>query len=93
MAMHDIGTYVVHHRSEDWRDAAACVGRARDVNFFPERGESVRGAKAVCAACPVREPCLDFALRINVSEGVWGGLAGHERRVLRRRLARARVTL
>jgi WhiB family redox-sensing transcriptional regulator len=69
----------------DWRRDAACAG-IRAINFFPERGESAAGAKAICAMCPVRPPCLEFALRINVSAGIWGGLSGRERR----QLARAR---
>ena len=30
--------------------------------FFPEKGGSVREAKRVCAACPVRAQCLEHAL-------------------------------
>jgi WhiB family redox-sensing transcriptional regulator len=69
----------------DWRDSAACIGLVQEVEFFPERGDSVRAAKAVCAACRVRERCLEFALRERVSCGIWGGLTGRERRQLRRR--------
>ena len=38
----------------DWQENAACLHHAGRVDFFPARGESVRDAKAVCAACPVR---------------------------------------
>jgi WhiB family redox-sensing transcriptional regulator len=70
----------------DWRHAAECVRRADGANFFPERGESAVGAKAICSECPVRQPCLEFALRTNISCGIWGGLSGRERRaVLRQR--------
>ena len=67
----------------DWQQDAACVHH-REVDFFPARGESVRDAKAVCACCPVRMQCLDFALRLKVAHGVWGGLSERERRSLRR---------
>jgi WhiB family redox-sensing transcriptional regulator len=67
-----------------WQRFAECVRHAGSVDFFPARGESVRDAKAVCAVCPVREECLDFALRMKVAHGVWGGLSERERRSVRR---------
>ena len=67
-----------------WQQFAECANHAGSVDFFPARGESVRDAKAVCARCPVREECLDFALRLKVAHGVWGGLSERERRTLRR---------
>jgi len=39
-------------------------------------------AKAVCARCPVRAKCLNWALSMNVS-GVWGGSSEYERRRMR----------
>jgi len=67
-----------------WQQFAECVHSAGQVDFFPARGESVRDAKAVCARCPVREECLEFALRMKVAHGIWGGLSERERRTLRR---------
>jgi WhiB family transcriptional regulator, redox-sensing transcriptional regulator len=72
-----------------WQHDAACLDYAGEVDFFPARGESVRDAKAVCAACRVREECLEFALRTKVAHGVWGGLSERERRRLRRERHRA----
>lgn len=69
---------------EDWQDDASC----RDVDpgiFFPERGQSTREAKRVCAGCPVRIECLTFALTNNERFGVWGGLSDTERRKVRRK--------
>ncbi len=40
-------------------------------------------------ACPVREPCLDYALRHGITHGIWGGLAERDRRALRSRRAGA----
>jgi WhiB family redox-sensing transcriptional regulator len=74
-----------------WRRDAACAAAARSggmsVNdWFPERGDcvAVRRALAVCAECPVRVRCLEFALREGhlQAEGVWGGTTGRERRRL-----------
>lgn len=58
--------------------------------FFPpatterkhDRIERERRAKAICAQCSVREPCLAYALRIREPHGVWGGLTESERRPL-----------
>jgi WhiB family redox-sensing transcriptional regulator len=65
-----------------WRDRAACRGADPDL-FFPERGESADPARQVCARCPVRQPCLAYALDNGITHGVWGGLTERERRVLR----------
>jgi WhiB family redox-sensing transcriptional regulator len=70
--------------SPDWRDDALCVSYAGEVDFFPARGESTHAAKAVCAACPVRKECLEYALHADIHCGVWGGLSELERRQMRR---------
>ena len=67
-----------------WRDEAACRGLDTDV-FFPLTEEEAAEAKAVCAACPVRELCLEYALVTWQDDGVWGGLTETERRRMRRR--------
>ena len=65
-----------------WRELAACRGAGLDL-FFPERGESAEPARRVCAACPVRQPCLDYAISNRITHGIWGGLTERERRALR----------
>ena len=67
-----------------WRELAACRGADLDL-FFPGRGESAEPARQVCARCPVREPCLDYALSHGIVHGIWGGLAERDRRALRSR--------
>ena len=67
-----------------WRQEAACRDLDTDL-FFPVTEEEAGPAKAVCATCPVREACLEFALLTRQDDGVWGGLDGAERRRLRRR--------
>lgn len=67
-----------------WQQFAECAQYAGEVDFFPARGESLRDAKAVCTVCPVKNECLEFALRLKVAHGVWGGLSERERRSLRR---------
>ena len=71
-----------------WRELAACRGIDLEV-FFPERGESAEPARQVCAACPVRRPCLDYAIINRITHGIWGGLTERERRALRSGWVRA----
>jgi WhiB family transcriptional regulator, redox-sensing transcriptional regulator len=70
--------------SWSWRGRAACRTADPDL-FFPERGESAEPARRICASCPVREPCLDYAIGNGVTHGIWGGLAERDRRALRAR--------
>jgi len=46
--------------------------------------EEIQQAKAVCASCPVRQPCLAFALDTHQGYGIWGGYDEDERRVMLR---------
>ena len=65
------------------------TSRGADLNlFFPGRGESAEPAREVCALCPVRQPCLDYAISNRIVYGVWGGLTERERRALRSRSVR-----
>jgi WhiB family redox-sensing transcriptional regulator len=79
---------------ENWHAEAACRGMDPNI-FHPARGEDVAGPKAVCAECPVKDPCLDYAIVTPGCSGVWGGLSQDEReriarstRVCRRCLTR-----
>jgi WhiB family redox-sensing transcriptional regulator len=77
--------------TDDWRVHSAC----RDTDpalFFPVGTtgpalEQIASAKAVCDACDVKEPCLEFAVGTNQDSGVWGGTSEEERRQIRRSLA------
>jgi hypothetical protein len=40
-------------------------------------------AKAICAGCPIRIGCLEFALEVKEEHGIWGGLTPKERRGMR----------
>ena len=74
---------------ELWQQRAACKG-PQAVIFFPpshferkdEKEEREAQAKSICATCPVRRPCLDYALRIREPHGIWGGLNELERKQL-----------
>jgi WhiB family redox-sensing transcriptional regulator len=67
--------------ADDWYPASASAGAAR---------REAAGAIAVCSGCPVREECLELALRNWAvgQHGVWGGTVPAERE----RLRAARVT-
>jgi WhiB family transcriptional regulator, redox-sensing transcriptional regulator len=78
-------------RSAEWRQQAACRGADVEL-FFPSDDAGAGAAKAMCAGCPVRDSCLEWALCTHQDDGVWGGLTDSERRRLRRRRrAAARV--
>jgi len=69
----------------EWWTFAECRGVNPEL-FFPERGEGRAegaAAKAVCALCKVREPCLEYALANGEKSGVWGGVSERDRRRLR----------
>jgi WhiB family redox-sensing transcriptional regulator len=66
-----------------WRQRGACRGLEPDI-FYPPDDEDAGEAKAVCAQCPVKDRCLEFALETREAEGIWGGTTGRERRRLLR---------
>ena len=55
-----------------WQFDGACRGEDSSLFFAPsyfekreEKAAREVKAKAICTGCPVREPCLDYALRIR----------------------------
>lgn len=71
----------------DWMRDATCRGRSPS-EFFPSDGVGVERARRMCAECPVRLECLEYALSRRIDHGVWGGCSERERRrILRRRRA------
>lgn len=77
---------------KSWMAAAKCRNMRPEV-FFPSDGMGVEVARAICADCPVKSPCLEYALENRVDHGVWGGTSERERRRIarRRRMAAAGV--
>lgn len=78
-----------------WQHDAACRTADASVFFAPsyfekraEKRAREAVAKALCARCPVREECLEFALSVRDPHGVWGGLNEMERRALLRERTR-----
>jgi WhiB family redox-sensing transcriptional regulator len=54
--------------------------------FYPEPDDQAaeQAAKAICATCPAREPCLDMALATGDQHAILGGTTPAERVPLRR---------
>lgn len=71
-----------------WTIDAACANADPSL-FFLDLGRPATAAKAICAGCPVRVDCLDFALASKERFGVWGGMTEKERRVEARRRKQA----
>lgn len=59
-------------RRPAWQRDAACRG-AGSAPWFPQRGHDARPALAVCATCPVRPECEQFARSTHKRAGIWGG--------------------
>lgn len=66
-----------------WQDNAECSTVDPEL-WFPEKGGSPSVAKFICADCPVRTQCLEYAVENSINYGIWGGLSVKERRPLRR---------
>lgn len=65
-----------------WRERAQCKNEERST-FFVEvaRGTNYRALNAakeiallICAECPVRLRCLNYAVRNDERYGIWGGV-------------------
>lgn len=66
-----------------------CVGKDPAI-FFPDVAYNryeVKRAKDICAVCPVRAQCMDYALRNN-EVGIWGGTTERERKKIKDRYVR-----
>lgn len=64
---------------QEWREDAACRSADPEL-FFSSSSRDIEAARAYCASCPVREPCLGDAMDREESNGVWGGMSEDERR-------------
>ncbi|MFI7644109.1 WhiB family transcriptional regulator [Nonomuraea sp. NPDC049400] len=78
-----------------WQDDAACRGQSLTL-FFGYEGERAeardareRMAKAICAECPVRRECVEFALSRPEKYGIWSLTEDERASVRRRRMRRA----
>lgn len=68
---------------QPWRLEAACRGEGtadfvirseQEHRGLPRRDlDRIARAISICEACPVKEPCLSFAVEMGEFGGVWGG--------------------
>lgn len=81
-------------QSLTWQDRAACRYEDPDLFFFegnpsaPAAAEQIEQAKRVCAGCPVRRACLEWAMGAVDKWSVAGGTTPGERHLERRRARR-----
>ena len=76
----------------EWMQRGLCREIAPAV-FFPSDGVGVETARRICANCPVKGECLEYALEFRIDHGVWGGCSERERRrILKRRRVAASLS-
>lgn len=66
-------------------DTAKCVSPAVDPEWFFDEQQIILG-KAVCETCPLKQACLDWALKSGEPFGIYGGLTPDERKKLKTRV-------
>ena len=71
-----------------WMDAAECRGLDPNLFFHEQGDQGMAAARRVCAACPSKAECLEYALENNERFGMWGGRSVQERNAIRRRRKR-----
>ncbi|GAB3471880.1 WhiB family transcriptional regulator [Actinophytocola sediminis] len=75
--------------SQDWKTRAACHGQWDLFHGPPAENRAnihsrTQAAKAICAVCPVRRPCLQLALDTHDRWGIYAGTTDKDRRHLKR---------
>ena len=72
----------IEFRRADWMSDAAC--RDTDPNdWVTEHSTGMSKQREMCAECPVRQECLDYAMAEPTLKGMWGGLTATERTAIR----------
>lgn len=82
--------------TEEWRVRAACRDLGPEKFFLGRGSEDYDEARVVCAQCPVRIDCLNYALRCEPVVqshriGFWGGMLPNERREIAARIGRLHI--
>lgn len=68
-------------RESDWT-AGACHDTSTPDRWFHIGNGKIKSdprALAACTLCPLRMPCLAWAIREREADGLWGGLLAKER--------------
>ena len=69
-----------------WAAYASCREADPEL-FFPPDDSSADAALRICSGCAVADECLDWALEMRITYGVWGGATERDRRRMLRRSA------
>lgn len=75
-----LGVLLLTHEDEAWRYAASCAFVSPDIFFRETDKESLALARSYCANCPVQSDCLEYAIKTETQDGIWGGLTYKERK-------------
>ena len=67
----------------EWVREGACQGADLSL-FFPNAGTRPLEALSICARCPVRVQCAEYAMETHQHWGVWGGLTERQRFTVKR---------
>ncbi len=70
-------------RVASWQDEAACRGHDPAL-VFPANTDALGPARAICATCPVFDPCWQTGL--HEQHGIWAGTSERERKQIRKTL-------
>lgn len=59
-----------------WEKGAACAdvcSEGYETFFSSNLDDQIEVAEEYCSECPVKIQCLEYALSLNIIDGVWGG--------------------
>lgn len=73
----------VGHERPRWMLQGACRGEPIETFFTGRGGEAYDRARRLCAGCPVRPECAEYAVGDPLLVGWWGGMSERERRRIR----------
>lgn len=65
------------------RDPELFFSQPEDSGQATSTAQRIEAAKKICAGCPLKDPCLAYAITYDV-EGTWGGSTLKERRKFRK---------
>ncbi|HEY6624164.1 MAG TPA: WhiB family transcriptional regulator [Acidimicrobiales bacterium] len=71
------------HERPRWMLWGACRGEPIETFFTGRGGEAYDRARRLCAGCPVRPECAEYAVADPLILGWWGGMSERERRRIR----------
>lgn len=69
----------------DFRDGTEACAHVDDPDiFFPEYTAAAGPAVMICRHCPLRAPCLEWALATDQRFGIWGATTPRKRTRMRK---------